>query len=272
MTRKTAAVTPAAVLAAVLLAGTAPAAAAAESGAREARRTPACPLVFGHGGYPTGPDAWARDQVRQPNHPRGVDDQKARGADGVEGDVQLTREGTKAVMWHNTSTHGLTGVKKNITDIWWTAGGDNLRDRRIDRGPYKGQGVYSLRQWLDHVRSRGLVALLEVKPETKPILSNPAYAARAWKEISGPLLERQASQRILVYSQDPWIQAELGRRHPALLKGSAARWTDGVAWEEPPPSWKGNTAQWQAVLGAGPRSVMTNYTKEYRAWLAGRCG
>jgi glycerophosphoryl diester phosphodiesterase len=232
----------------------------------------ACPPVFGHGGYPSGPNPWDRDQVRQPNNVRALNDQKTWGAAGVEGDVQLTQQGAKAVMWHNTTTNGLTGTRKNITAIWWTAGSDNLRDRRIARGPYQGEQVYTLRQWLDHVRSRGLIALLEVKPETKAVLSDPAYAAAAWKEISDPIKERQASQRILVYSQDSWVQAELSRRHPGLLKGSEARWTDGVGWEEPPPAWSGNVGRWQEVLNQAPKSVMTNYTREYRAWLNGRCG
>lgn len=232
---------------------------------------PSCPLVFGHGGYPKEPNAWRKDRIRQPNHPRGLDDQKAWGADGVEGDVQLTRNGTKAVMWHNTSTNGLTGPKKNITDIWWTAGSTNLRDRRIARGPYAGERVYTLRQWLDHVRARGLIALLEIKPETKRILADPAHSAAAWREISDPIKERQGSQRILVYSTDPWIQQQLARRHPKLVKGSAARWTDSVAWDEPPPSWRGNVSRWRAVLNQGAKSVMTNYPKEYRAWLSGKC-
>ncbi|TMR29358.1 hypothetical protein ETD85_32680 [Nonomuraea zeae] len=245
--------------------------AAASSAGAGAARLPACPLLFGHGGYPTGADPWTRDQVRQPNHPRGVNDQQTWGAKGVEGDVQLTKQGTKAVMWHNTSTNGLTGGRQLITDLWWAAGTENLQARRITRGPYQGEGVYTLRQWLDHVRSRGLVALLEIKPETRAILSDPAYAASAWKEISDPIKERQGSQQILVYSQDAWIQGELAARHPGLLKGSAARWTDSVAWNEPPPAWTGNTRQWQAVLDAAPKSVMTNYTKEYKAWLAGKC-
>ncbi|MEW9551863.1 glycerophosphodiester phosphodiesterase [Nonomuraea sp. NPDC050783] len=231
-----------------------------------------CPLLFGHGGYPTGANPWERDQVRQPNNPKALDDQKSWGADGVEGDVQLTKQGTKAVMWHNTSTNGLTGVKRNITDIWWATGSDRLQGRTVARGPYTGERVHTLREWLDQVRSRGLVALLEIKPEARPVLSNATYAAAAWKEISDPIKERQASQRIMVYSTDSWIQAELARRHPTLLKGAHARWTDSVAWEEPPPAWSGNAARWQSVLGQAPPSVMTNYTREYRAWLTGKCG
>ncbi|MEV4476254.1 hypothetical protein [Nonomuraea sp. NPDC049504] len=97
------------------------------------------------------------------------------------------------------------------------------------------------------------------------------YGAAAWKEVSDPIKERQASMRILVYSQDSWIQAELAKRHPTLLKGSQARWTDSVAWQEPPAAWNGNTSRWAEVLAQAPKSVMTNYTKDYRAWLDGKC-
>ncbi|MEU6430800.1 glycerophosphodiester phosphodiesterase family protein [Microbispora sp. NPDC046973] len=244
---------------------------AAPATASEVSALPRCPLVFGHGGYPEGANGWAKDQIRQPNGMRGLDDQKSWGADGVEADVQLTKEGTKAVMWHNSTTHGLTGKQQRLTDIWWTYGAGNLAGRRIVRGPYQGERIYSLRQWLDRARSLGLVALLEIKPETKPVLTDPAFAAQGWKEISDPIRERQGKQRIMVYSDDPWIQSELARRHPALLKGSAARWTDSVHWTEPAPSWKGNVSRWQAVLDQSPGSVMTNYPKEYRAWLRGKC-
>jgi hypothetical protein len=69
---------------------------------------PVCPEVYGHGGYPASGDTVALDRVRQPNHPRGLAAQRGWGADGVEADVQLTRDGTKAVMWHNTTTGKLT--------------------------------------------------------------------------------------------------------------------------------------------------------------------
>ena len=58
----------------------------------------ACPKVFVHGGYPSGAKPWERDQVRQSNHPRGLAYAKNLGAAGVEADVQLTKDGTKAVM------------------------------------------------------------------------------------------------------------------------------------------------------------------------------
>ncbi|MDF2705626.1 MAG: hypothetical protein K0R62_1278 [Nonomuraea muscovyensis] len=263
-----------AVAAAGGLAVSSPASASHASHAAEVERravAASCPLVFGHGGYPAQPGATAKDQIRQANNPSAVDDMKSWGADGVEADVQLTRDGTKAVMWHNVTSNGLTGAKKKITELWWARGAGALKARRIDRGPYQGEKVHTLRAWLKHVGSTGLIALLEIKPQTKSILASSAHGARAWKEISDPIRERQGSQRILVYSTDPWIQAELGRRHPSMLKGSAARWADSAAWDEPPPAWSANATRWESVLTESPPSVMTNYTRDYRRWLNGKC-
>lgn len=230
-----------------------------------------CPLVFGHGGYPKFGDAPAKDRIRQPNNLRGVDDQAAWGADGVEADVQLTRQGTRAVMWHNKTTNGLTGPRQPIRETWWAAGPDNLRDRLIARGPYAGEFVPTLREWLDHVRLRGLIALLEIKRSARPVLADPVYGEQAWRNLVDPVTEREERQPILVYSHDEWIEAELARRLPAHLRGSAARWTDGVKWDEPPPPWQANIPRWQAVLDEAPGSVMTSYTREYRDWLSGAC-
>ena len=142
----------------------APAAAGLAGAATPARAALlACPVIVSHGGYPTGPDAWDRDQLRAPNNFTAVDSLIGQGAGGFEADVQLTKvavgsDGTvsgKAVMWHNTSTHGLDGVRKNITDVYWSSGSDKLQGRTLQWGPYKGDTVYSLRQWLDHVRVKG---------------------------------------------------------------------------------------------------------------------
>ncbi|WP_182905050.1 glycerophosphodiester phosphodiesterase family protein [Microbispora sp. H13382] len=232
---------------------------------------PPCPLVFGHGGYPKSAGAKAKDAIRQPNVLRAVDDQWSWGADGVEADVQLTRRGAKAVMWHNRTTNGLTGPRQEIRETWWADGPGDLRDRRVARGPYAGEPVPTLREWLDHVRARGLVALLEIKKSAAPVLADPAYGPSAWREIVDPVVERQHAQPILVYSRDQWIKAKLADRLPGHLRGSAAKWTDGVAWDEPPPPWQLNAPRWQAVFDEAPTSVMTSHTPDYRAWLDGRC-
>ncbi|MEV4100331.1 glycerophosphodiester phosphodiesterase family protein [Nonomuraea sp. NPDC049649] len=230
-----------------------------------------CPLIFGHGGYPKGPDATVKDRIRQANNPSALRDMRRWGADGVEADVQLTKRGTKAVMWHNTTTNGLNGPRRAITDLYWKTGPGALKFRRISRGPYKGERVYTLRSWLDYAAKLRLIVLLEVKPMAKRILASKTYGKEAWRQLSGPILERQNDQPIMVYSFDPWIQEQLSKRHPSLLKDGHARWTDGVSWDEPPPGWKGNTTRWQSIFKLRPFSVMTNYPKQYRRWMERRC-
>ncbi|MFG1754383.1 glycerophosphodiester phosphodiesterase family protein [Streptosporangium sandarakinum] len=241
---------------------------------------PACPLIFGHGGYPSGAngsDTWNRDQVRQPNHPTGIQQQKNWGAAGVEADLQLTRDGTKAVMWHNDSTWGLTGVKKPVNQIWWAAGDDKLQGRRINRGVYVGETVYTFREWLSAMRSRNMIALVEIKPAAKQSLFNgdAAIKSRAWSEILGPIKENYGAQEIMVYSHDSAIWAELQSRVNAQGLSNVLRnrpvWTDSVEWEEPPPAWTGNTAKWQSVLDQGPKRVATTFTDAYHKWLKGKC-
>ncbi|MBD3138893.1 glycerophosphodiester phosphodiesterase [Microbispora bryophytorum] len=236
-----------------------------------AEELPPCPLLIGHGGYPKSAGAKAKDVIRQPNVLRAVDDQASWGADGVEADVQLTRQGTKAVMWHNRTTNGLTGPRQEIREIGWADGPGDLRDRRVARGPYAGERVPTLREWLDHVRARGLIALLEIKKSAGPVLADPEHGTAAWREIVDPVVERQDEQPILVYSRDEWIEAGLADRLPDHLRGSAAKWADGVKWDEPPPPWQLNVPRWQAVFDRAPTSVMTSHTADYRAWLDGRC-
>ena len=252
----------------------------------EASALPACPVIVSHGGYPTGDNPWERDQLRAPNNPTAVDTLISQGSGGFEADVQLTKVAVgssgevsgKAVMWHNTTTRGLNGTQKNITDIYWDGGSDKLLGRTIQWGPYKGEGVYSLRQWLDHVKSRGAYAELEIKKETHRFLidGSAAVKEKAWSEITDPIVERYQDQPLTVYSHDADIQAALKSRvasgdFPDVL-GGAPDWADSVKWEEPPPSWEGNAESWQASLDKNPARVATSWTPEYKAWLEGRCG
>jgi glycerophosphoryl diester phosphodiesterase len=238
---------------------------------------PACPQIFGHGGYPTGADAWERDQIRQPNNPAAIRQYKAWGAAGVEADLQLTRDGTKAVMWHNTSTWGLTGTKKNITEIWWASGDTRLDGRTITRGPFEGERVHTFRQWLAAMRSAGMIGMVEVKPEGKQSLfhADAAIKARAWAEVLDPVRENYRSQEIILYSHDSGVSAELRRRVTAagmtqVLSGGPV-WPDVTNWEEPPPSWRLNESAWNQALQSGAKRMATDYPSQLRSWLAGKC-
>ncbi|MEV1169384.1 glycerophosphodiester phosphodiesterase family protein [Nonomuraea sp. NPDC049784] len=238
---------------------------------------PACPQIFGHGGYPTGANAWERDQVRQPNNPTAIRRYQGWGASGVEADLQLTKDGTKAVMWHNTSTWGLTGVKKNITDIWWAAGDTALKGRTINRGLFQGETVYTFREWLAAMRSAGMVGLVEIKPEARQSLlsSNASIKSRAWAEVLDPVKENYQSQEIILYSHDSALTAELKNRVSAagmtkVLSGGPI-WPEVTKWEEPPPSWTLNENAWKAALESGAKRVATDYTPQFSAWLKGKC-
>ncbi|GAA2207496.1 hypothetical protein GCM10009850_029540 [Nonomuraea monospora] len=245
--------------------------------APSAATLPACPQIFGHGGYPTGANAWERDQIRQPNNPAAIRQYKAWGSAGVEADLQLTRDGTKGVMWHNTSTWGLTGTKKNITEIWWATGDTKLQGRTITRGPFQGERVHTFREWLAAMRSAGLVGLVEIKPEARQSLfsTNATIKARAWAEVLDPVKENIGSQEIILYSHDSGIAAELRSRVTAasltrVLSGGPV-WPDVTKWEEPPPSWTLNESAWQAALSSGARRIATDYPAQLRTWLAGKC-
>ncbi|MEU7832861.1 glycerophosphodiester phosphodiesterase family protein [Nonomuraea sp. NPDC049129] len=260
------------VLAAVLPAGS-PAAQASAA-------LPPCPQIFGHGGYPSGAngaDTWNRDQVRQPNNPTAIRKYKGWGAAGVEADLQLTKDGTKAVMWHNTSTWGLSGAKKNITDIWWAAGDTALKGRTINRGIFKGETVSTFREWLAAMKTDGMIGLVEIKPETRQFLlgADATIKSRAWAEVLDPVKERYGSQEIILYSHDAGIAAELKRRVTAaglarVLTGGPI-WPEVTKWEEPPPSWKLNESAWQAALDRSTKRVATDYTSQLSAWLKGKC-
>ncbi|MET9941110.1 FG-GAP-like repeat-containing protein [Streptomyces halstedii] len=245
---------------------------------------PLCPTVFGHGGYPTGPDAWERDQVRQPNHPKGLAQQKSWGASGVEADLRLTRNGTKGVMWHNLSTRGLTGTKADVRDIWWATGADQLKGRTIDHGPFTGETVYTFREWLDSAKKQQMAAFVELKGENELSLLNADASIReaAWKEVIAPISERAATQKIMIYTLHDKLRPELVKRIEAAGLGATLtnhpRWIDAptVRWEEPAPAASGHYATWQEKMNqyASPVTsvpMVTTWTKDFTSWLDRRC-
>ncbi|MFD5716653.1 FG-GAP-like repeat-containing protein [Streptomyces sp. NPDC127036] len=251
---------------------------------RHSEGLPICPTVFGHGGYPTEAKGWERDQIRQPNHPKGLAQQKSWGAAGVEADLQLTKDGTKGVMWHNKSTRGLTGPYADANAIWWATGADQLKGRTIDQGPYKGETVYTFREWLDSAKSQNMAAFVELKGEAGPSLLNNDASIRetAWNEVIAPIKERIASQQIMIYTESDNVdlKAELEKRIEAAGLGAALRnhprWVDGIGWEEPAPAASGNYATWLNRLsryGLPTTSVpmVTTWPKELKSWLSGRC-
>ncbi|MGW1978107.1 FG-GAP-like repeat-containing protein [Streptomyces sp. NPDC001889] len=238
---------------------------------------PYCPAVFGHGGYPQQAQASTVDQIRAPNHPRGLAQEKSWGAAGVEADLRLTKNGTKAVMWHNASTNGLTGPNGSVSELPWASGTNPLKGRTITRGPYTGETVYTFREWLDSARSLGVVVMVEVKGETKQFLlhSDPSVRETAWNEVLAPVAERIASQEIMIYTHDEELAPELRSRVGAAGLSAALtgfpKWYDVVDWKEPPPPASGNHASWQRALDADVTRLATSWTKDLTGWMDGRC-
>ncbi|MGW1237300.1 FG-GAP-like repeat-containing protein [Streptomyces californicus] len=247
---------------------------------------PVCPVVYGHGGYPTGDNAYLRDKIRQPNHPKGLAQYKSWGAGGVEADLQLTKNGTKGVMWHNRTTRGLTGSEVPVTDIWWATGTDQLKGRTIDRGLYQGETVYTFREWLDSAKNQNMAAFVELKGEAGQSLLNPDKTIRetAWNEVIAPISERASQQKIMIYTgaKNTELRPELIKRMEAAGLGATLtnfpRWVDSAeyGWEEPAPSASLHYPTWQEKLDqfatpVSAQAMVTTWPRELRTWLNGKC-
>ncbi|MFE0772303.1 FG-GAP-like repeat-containing protein [Streptomyces sp. NPDC058861] len=247
---------------------------------------PVCPVVYGHGGYPTGDQAYLRDQIRQPNHPKGLAQYKSWGAGGVEADLQLTKNGTKGVMWHNRTTRGLTGPEAEVRNIWWATGADQLKGRTIDRGPYKGETVHTFREWLDSAKDQNMAAFVELKGEAEQSLLNPDASIRetAWNEVVAPIAERVSKQKIMIYTgaKNTELKSELIKRMGAAGLGATLtdhpRWVDSAeyGWEEPAPSASKHYPTWQEKLDqfatpVSAQAMVTTWPRELRTWLNGKC-
>jgi glycerophosphoryl diester phosphodiesterase len=261
--------------------------------ASPAAAAPNCPIIYAHGGYPADRD-WTKDRVRQPNNPQVIDKVKAWGAQGVEGDLRLTKDGHKAVMWHNGQTTHMSGAAKPITEFYWASGTDPLNVRTIDNKPdYPGRGsrIYTFREWLVHLKTRDMNAVVEVKDSTYGALfsGDTTIKNRAWNEIFAPLDDADTTRNIKFTSQDDTIKAELFNRLYAAGLGYMADnvnrpvWTDDAAWNEGPagtvlssdgwtPDPAGNYAGWQADLNQNPVAIVTSWPRQYKAWLQGKCG
>lgn len=267
------------VMCALVLAGMS-AATASASTARVTSETITCPEVFYHGGYPTARPGSATDQVRQPNNVQGLTYAKSVGAAGVESDLQLTRNGHIAVMWHNQTSGLLTGSTADVSDLWWSSGDNKLSGRRVARGPFKDSKLLTFEQYLDQAASRGLTPLVEIKSfSTKVLLASDATIRdRGWKQIIDPIKQRIDSQEIMVSTQVESLKAPMRERFAAAgiaqvyeAGPDRPRWPDTVGWNEPPPSYTGNIPSWTTALDEGHRRLATSWAADMVTWLEGRC-
>lgn len=239
---------------------------------------PNCPEVWVHGGFP-GSD-WRSDKVRQPQNPKALRHYGGLGVTGAEVDIQLSKNGTKAFMWHNGSTYKLTGSNDPVNTLWWGDGENKLNDRTIEEGPFKGERLYSLRQYLDAAKSQGITPMIEIKsPAEQSLLnSDAAIRTRAWSEVLDPIAERTGDQEIMLYTHSDTLKSELNSRIldaglDEIIPVSPDKpvWPDVLPWTEPAQSYLGNVDSWTAALAKEPRRMATSWPAEMRAWLQGRC-
>ncbi|MCO5993999.1 glycerophosphodiester phosphodiesterase [Actinoallomurus rhizosphaericola] len=232
---------------------------------------PRCPYLFGHGGYSA-----SNDQILGLNSVKAVDAQKSKSADGVEGDLRFTRDGTKAVMWHNITTNGLTGRSAVVRNSTWTS----LQPRRITRGPYKGERVYTFREWLLELKKQHLQGLVELKfmPQN----------TSAWHELATPLRSTGMASRVILYSTgaDDHNGKQIVNAVRAKIKAGVL---PKVRTQYSPATTKNDVhgVGWQTALKAGYyglfvdsglRSTATGWTRDdsqsavgFRRWAVGRC-
>lgn len=239
---------------------------------------PACPEVWVHGGFP-GSDPQS-DRVRQPQNPKAMRHYAGLGVTGAEVDLQLSKNGTKAFMWHNTTTGKLTGSNDPVNTLWWGDGANKLNDRTITEGPFRGERLHSLRQYLDAAKTQGITPMIEIKyPAEQSLLhSNAEIRQRAWSEVLDPIAERTAGQEIMLYTHSDTLKSELNSRITdagltQIIPVSPDKpvWPDVLPWTEPADSYLGNVDSWEAALAKEPRRMATSWPAEMRAWLQGRC-
>jgi glycerophosphoryl diester phosphodiesterase len=90
----------------------------------------------------------------------------AQGADGIETDVRLTRDGT-LVLFHDATVERLAGRPDAIADLTWP----ELRDLPLD-GPESAARACRLEDVYPLIRARGARLLLDLKP---PVDYAPAF-------------------------------------------------------------------------------------------------
>jgi hypothetical protein len=167
-----------------------------------------------------------------------------------------------------------------VNSITWATGDDMLKGRTIEVGPYKGETVHTLREFLDAIYEKEMVPLIEIKDSTEQSLlnSDPAIRDTGWSELLDPIKERIDRQEIMLYTHDTKLQSDLESRAKAAgLEAVVASgphrpvWPDTVDWDEPPPSASGNHDSWQAALDKAPRRMATSWPADMHDWLEGKC-
>lgn len=174
------------------------------------------PLILGHRGAP-----W----LHQENSLAGLRRALELGADGVEFDVFLTRDG-KVVVFHDEELERLTGHKGRIGDLTW----DEISKLRLQRRVYMGKNAKGEEVVLNFEREEPIPLLEEVLSELKGRAvmdielkpGTPNSSGRSVGQRAAEIVERLGvADQVVITGFDFFKLAAVEKTHAALHTGFA---------------------------------------------------
>ncbi len=197
------------------------------SRARPWRRAGARPRVWAH----RGDSAHATENTLEAFH-------RARhaGADGIELDVRLTRDG-QVVVFHDDDLRRLAGRPERVADLTW----DELAAVELVHGRTGGRAC---------LLSDALAAAgpLDVNVEIKS--PGPGRAGHTPGATAAEIQRSGAAARVVVSSFDPWALVQVRRPAPALATALLFH------AELPLPARRGWVAPWVGAALLHPEHVL----------------
>jgi glycerophosphoryl diester phosphodiesterase len=164
-----------------------------EGAARAFRRRADRPLVLGHRGAAA---------LAPENTLAAIRAARRAGADGIEIDVRMTRDGALVVL-HDLTLERLASRPDRVAD----AALADLRDVRV-----RGEPIATLAEALDE--AQGLLVNVEIKSDGPPWRRLPGLERRVADELRG-----SGADRVLVSSFDPWVVRRFRRAAPEVPAG-----------------------------------------------------
>lgn len=170
------------------------------------------PLVVGHRGVPL---------LHQENSLAGFRRAVALGIDAIELDVRLTRD-SRAVVFHDASTHRMTGVRAAISDLTWDEVSqlqlrDELRTRKTTLRYASTERIPLLADVLAEVGHD-----IAINIELKPRWFGDDIAAIVARDV----VDAGVSSQVLITSYDPRKLRDASRADASLSVGYC--WCSGV--------------------------------------------
>jgi glycerophosphoryl diester phosphodiesterase len=168
------------------------------------------PLVVGHRGVPA---------LHQENTLAGFRRAVALGLDAIELDVRLTRD-HRAVVFHDSSLHRLTGARGSIADLTW----DDVSALRVRSALDVGRRV------VHYEREQPIPLLADVLAEVGGRIAINIELKPRWASddlaaiVAATIADAGVADRVIVTSYDPRKLREIAHVAPELATGYC--WND----------------------------------------------